>query len=176
MLIGLGIVIAVVAIGVILATRADNERSPADDPDTLLLGVEGNLGSRYRPDEVRRALGAANRGNDLQSIVVGGDSRTGFDVLVRFQLKNRLARAARRAKVRRVMHDVYASIYTSEFANRVRAARIDALSTAAGRQIRPTRLLSTALDGITGRDIEWSRTPPPDLEAAWTVLFRSNDF
>jgi hypothetical protein len=76
-LIGLGIVVKVAGIVVILATRADNERSPADDPDTLLLGVEGNLGSRYRPDEVRSALDTANRGNELQAIVGGGDSRTG---------------------------------------------------------------------------------------------------
>jgi hypothetical protein len=62
-LIGLGVIIIVTAVGavVILRDRGDVERSPSTGRDTLLLGVEGNLASRYRPDEVRRALAAANR-------------------------------------------------------------------------------------------------------------------
>ena len=177
-LILLGVITIVTAVGavLILPNRGDKEPSASAGRDTLLLGVEGNLGSRHRPDQVRRALAAANRRNDLQSIVVGGDSRRGFDVLVRFQLNNRLTRAARRANVRRVMRDVYDSIYTAEFANRVRGARIDALITAADRHRLPRRLFSTALDGIAGRDVEWGRDPRPDLDAVWTVLFRSSGF
>jgi hypothetical protein len=93
-----------------------------------------------------------------------------------FQLTNRLARAARRAKVKRVMRDLYESIYTAELSNRVRSARIDALRAAPGRHIPLTRLFSTALDGIAGRDFEWRRAPRPDLEAAWTLPFRSDGF
>jgi hypothetical protein len=74
------------------------------------------------------------------------------------------------------MRDMYASIYTAEFSNRVRGARIDALRTAADSHRRPRRLFSTALDGTAGRDVEWGHAPLPDLDAAWTVLFRSSDF
>lgn len=175
-LIGLGVVVAVAGGVVILASRGAQRSSPAAVRNTLLLGVEGHLRSRYRPEQVRRALATANRSNDLQSVVVVGDARKGFEVRVRFQLTNRLARAARRAEVRRVMRDVYASIYTAEFANRVRGARIDSLTAAPGRHIPPTRLFSTALDGIAGRDFEWRSTPRPDLEPPWTVLFRSDGF
>ena len=41
-----------------------------EDADSLMLDVHGNINRRYRTDEVRRALQAANTQNHVQCIVI----------------------------------------------------------------------------------------------------------